>query len=285
MTWKTGVLTARESAFDVVVDPDSGIWTRLDLGVAAPKPGEASALGEESMAISRQRGRGGSRCFGIIVSLLLVLLLWAGALSQGQEGRAADTHQRSIEKLYVAVQQGRLSVDLREADIGEILARIGQQAGIAILDAPSVGKRIGAQFTDVELDKGLRHLLRLASLSYGIRYAPGLTGGVAVTEVHVFGQGKDEGPPRPVMAEQSREAHEAPDRQSAMDTLRHARATITQAQPADPGTRANEFSRLISEAFGAKGGSRADPESPSAPQIHQPEPGDETQEGPEEVSR
>ena len=107
---------------------------------------------------------------------------------------------------------------------------------------------------------------------------------MAVTEVRVFGQGKDEGSPRPLVAERSNEVPEAHESQSAMDALGQVQAAMAQAQPTDLATRANEFGRLILEAFGSKRGGSADSEGPSDPQLNQPEPG-ETQEGPEEVSR
>jgi hypothetical protein len=106
---------------------------------------------------------------------------WAGALPL--EDISA---QRGTPRLQVAVHQRRLSVDLWEADLGEVLAQIHQQAGISVNVSPGPEHRVSVQFTDVALDQGLRRLLQLASRSYAMRYAPGPTGEVALREVQVF---------------------------------------------------------------------------------------------------
>ena len=87
---------------------------------------------------------------------------------------------RRAPRLQVAVHQGRLSVNLWEADLGEVLAQIQQQAGISISVSPGPEHTVSVQFTDVALDQGLRRLLQLASQSYAMRYAPGPTGEVTL---------------------------------------------------------------------------------------------------------
>jgi len=127
------------------------------------------------MVTTRRHRRQGHRIWGGGASLLVILLLmavarpWAGA-----------------SRLQVTVHQGRLSVNLWEADLGEVLAQIHQQAGITISVRPSTEHTVSVQFTDVALDHGLRRLLQLASRSYAMRYAPGPTGEVALEEVQVF---------------------------------------------------------------------------------------------------
>jgi hypothetical protein len=127
------------------------------------------------MVTTRPHRRQGHRIRRGGASLLVILLLvavarpWAGA-----------------SRLQVTVHQGRLSVNLWEANIGEVLAQIRQQAGIAIRVHPSTEHTVSVQFTDVALDHGLRRLLQLASRSYAMRYAPGPTGEVALQEVQVF---------------------------------------------------------------------------------------------------
>jgi transposase len=53
----------------------------------------------------------------------------------------------------VAVHQGRLSVDLWEADLGEVLAQIHRQAGFSIRVSPGPEHTVSVQFTDVALDQ------------------------------------------------------------------------------------------------------------------------------------
>jgi len=96
--------------------------------------------------------------------------------------------QRRAPRLQVAVHQGRLSVDLWEVDLGEVLAQIQQQAGISIRVSPGPEHTVSVQFTAVALDQGLRRVLQLASRSYAMRYAPGPTGEVTLQAVQVFAQ-------------------------------------------------------------------------------------------------
>jgi type II secretory pathway component GspD/PulD (secretin) len=139
----------------------------------------------------------GYRIFSILAGLLFLLIPCTGAWSQGKGLQAEDTRQRNAARgLDVVVQAGRLSVNLQEADLAEVLAQIGRQAGIRISSGPSSGKRVSARFASVELEEGLRRLLRLASLSHIFLYANGPGGTVSISEVRVLGEGQDT-PPRP----------------------------------------------------------------------------------------
>jgi hypothetical protein len=127
------------------------------------------------MIMSDRRRGGGCRTVGVLAWLLVAALCGSG---HGLE--------RPAQRLHLTVHQGRLSVDLWEAEVAKVLVRLGQEAGVTITGSPTSGERISAQFTDVELEVGLRRLLRLASLSHAIRYAQGPTGAVGVHEVRVF---------------------------------------------------------------------------------------------------
>jgi hypothetical protein len=140
-------------------------------------------------ATTRPHRDQGDRIWGGVASLLVILLLvpvvppWAGAPPPGDL-----PVQRRAPHLQVTVHHGRLSVNLWEADLGEVLAQIQQQAGISIRVSPSPERTVSAQFTDVVLDQGLRRLLRLASRSYAMRFAPGPTGEIALQEVQVLAE-------------------------------------------------------------------------------------------------
>jgi hypothetical protein len=156
-------------------------------------------------AADRPPRRPGDGIFAGLTSLLVIVLLgsaawaWAGAPNPGD-----IPLKRAASRLHVVVQQGQLSVDLWEADVEEVLAQIGQQAGIRIIVSPSAEEKISVQFTGVTLEQGLRRVLQRASRSYAMRYATDLAGGVAVREVRVFGKA-DEGGPAPVVAERAAE--------------------------------------------------------------------------------
>jgi hypothetical protein len=140
------------------------------------------------MVTTHRRRSGGCRTVGVLTWLLVAAVSALGyrlekpAPSVG-EGRSGGL----TAQLHMTVHQGRLSVDLREAEVAEVLAWLGQAAGVLITGSPAAGERVSAQFTDVELEVGLRRLLRLAALSYAIRYAEAPTGVASVQEVRVFG--------------------------------------------------------------------------------------------------
>jgi hypothetical protein len=178
------------------------------------------------MATHRWYHHEGCRAFGVLAGLFLVLISWTGVWSQGKELQAGGIHQRSPEqRLSVTVQQGQLSADVSGADVGELLAQIGQQAGIRILIAPSARRQISAQLAGIELDEGLRHLFRLASLSHTILYARGPAGTVAIKEVRVFGEGTGGASVPPLAGVRAR------NEPTPEDTSQHAAATPAQDSP------------------------------------------------------
>jgi hypothetical protein len=149
------------------------------------------------MVSNRHHRYTGYRIFSILAGLLFLLIPCTGAWSQGKGLQAEDTRQRNAARgLDVVVQAGRLSVNVQEVDLAEVLAQIGRQANIRISSGPSAGKRVSARFASVELEDGLRRLLRLASLSHLFLYAQGPGGTVTISEVRVLGEGK-EAPPSP----------------------------------------------------------------------------------------
>jgi hypothetical protein len=114
---------------------------------------------------------------GVVTALLVGLLAGLAAGAPAPAGR----------RLRVAAHDGQLSVDVHQAEIGAVLAQIGAQAGVRIVWAQPAARQVSAQFSGVELDAGLRHLLRLAALSYVMRYGQGPTGAPVVQEVRVYG--------------------------------------------------------------------------------------------------
>jgi hypothetical protein len=234
------------------------------------------------MVSNRQHRRTGYRTIGIVAALLL-LIPCTGVWSQGTGRHAEDTRPRSAAKgRAVVVQAGQLSVDLQEADLGEVLAQIGRQAGIRMSSGPSFGKRISAHFTGVELEEGLRRLLRLASLSHSFLYTTGPAGTVAMTEVRVLGEGKDPSPlpatvaePRVEENEQSTGAPVRKARRQAPEVVEPLQEPSSDAEQGKP----SEAMRRVLDAFTrSKQMGASSPEgqdaSPPAPQPSGQEPGD-----------
>jgi hypothetical protein len=128
----------------------------------------------------------------ILASLLVTLIPWLG---HGAQGHVAES-QRDI-----AVHQGRLSVHLQEADVGDVLTAIGQQAGITIHADLRPGIRVSMDFSGMVLDEGLRHLLRRASLSSTMVYTRGPARAVMLTAVYVFEEATGPAPDSQLAAE------------------------------------------------------------------------------------
>lgn len=141
--------------------------------------------------------RQGQWMITVAVTLLIPLLCGTGGWSQEKVQRDAQPRTANLTSMDVTVQQGRLSVDLQQADIREVLTQIGEQAGIAVRYHARSEKRISARLMDVELEKGLQRLLRLASLDYAILYVQRPGGDVAIREVRVFDLEGGESLPQP----------------------------------------------------------------------------------------
>ncbi|MGB7946311.1 MAG: HEAT repeat domain-containing protein [Candidatus Binatia bacterium] len=74
----------------------------------------------------------------------------------------------SIEE--VAVEQGRLTLSVNNALLVDVLQAIGDEADIAIEVHGALSARITTSFTDIQLEEGLRQLLR--GQSFAFSYAP-----------------------------------------------------------------------------------------------------------------
>jgi type II secretory pathway component GspD/PulD (secretin) len=120
----------------------------------------------------------------VLLGLLVALTTWTSAWPLKPLGARSP----------VVVHEGQLSVELREAQVRDVLAAIGQQAGLRVHVDASANRTVNAQFTDMELDQGLRRLLRAASLSYTLLYARGPASTVILQEVRVFGEARGEAP-------------------------------------------------------------------------------------------
>ena len=128
--------------------------------------------------------------WGGLACVLLLLVCWP---AQGQAARASQTRgilQAEAERrVKVMVVQGRLSVDLKDAELRTVLEQIAKQVGFTLLTGPIEHKTVSVQFTDVPLEQGLRRLLRLTALNHAMRSAPDAAGLVALQELRVFAEG------------------------------------------------------------------------------------------------
>jgi hypothetical protein len=177
------------------------------------------------MATNRPPRRQGNRILAGLATLLVILLLGPAARPWAGKPNPGDIPLKGpAPRLHVAVQQGQLSVDLWEVNVEEVLAQIGQKAGIPIIVSPSVEETISVQFMGVALEQGIRRVLERASRSYVILYTPDPAGGVAMREVRVFGKAH-EGGPGPVTAERAVEEPMAEAGQRFVEALMQHQAT------------------------------------------------------------
>jgi hypothetical protein len=199
---------------------------------------------------TRQQRHIGYRCIGLWVGLLALLLPCTGVCSEGK-GRPAEAtrERRAVPGLDVRVHDGRLSVDVRAADLGEVLAQIGRQASIQISTGPSAGTRVSAQFSGAALEEGLRRLLRLASLSHLFLYAPGPGGSVVLAEVRVWGEGNEVSPRQATITAPGLPNHEPPASPPGRRPRRPAPAVVEQVPPStsdpEPGEPTEAMRRVL----------------------------------------
>src|SRR5262249_42963563 len=154
-------------------------------------------LGRNALMMSwdRQVGYSARWRWEVMASLFVFCMCWPAHGYAATKSQTQHTWQVASEAgARVTVVQGRLSVDLRDADIQTVLAQIAKQAGITLLTGPLERQTVSVQFTDVPLEQGVRRLLRLVSLNHVMLSAPDPAGRVALKELRVFATGDTRSP-------------------------------------------------------------------------------------------
>jgi hypothetical protein len=198
---------------------------------------------------TRQQRHTSYRRIGLWVGLL-ALLPCTGVWSQGKGRPAEATRERRVAPgLDVRVHDGRLSVNVQAADLGEVLAQIGRQASIQISTGPSAGTRVSARFAGAALEEGLRRLLRLASLSHLFLYALGPGGSVVLAEVRVWGEGNEVSPRQATITAPGVPDHEPPASPPAHRPRRPAPEVVEPVPPytsdPEPGEPSEAMRRML----------------------------------------
>lgn len=165
---------------------------------------------------------------GLVVGVIFSLCPLPGGWSNAEEPAANATRAGAlVQQPRIRVQQGRLTLSLRDDDVRQVIMELGQLAGIPVILGPIPERRVSAEFTDVELEEGFRRLLRLAALNHTILYAQGPGGKLTITKVLVFG-------PQPGGAPLPPTAAESDSGESAADGSRHMLSAIIERQAASP---------------------------------------------------
>jgi hypothetical protein len=129
----------------------------------------------------------------VLLGLLMTLTVWTGTSPEARMREGAHVARGPLEApMSVTVQEGSLSVNLQDVPVQEVIAMIGQQAGLRVRIDAAATQRVSAQFTAMALDQGLRRILRGASLSYALLYTQGSAATASLDEVRVFGEPRRE---------------------------------------------------------------------------------------------
>ena len=173
----------------------------------------------------------------------VLLACWPAPRLEGGTQESWRDHPQT--RTRITVERGQLSVHLREADLQAVLAQIGEQAGITIVMDPKDHRTITAEFTNVELEAGIRRLLRGASLSHTILYTREPAGAVAIKEVRVFGEESGSEPRQPAIAK-------ADGNTNGDNPISHGAPPLRQTpedSPPPAGAERNDAAASFQEAF------------------------------------
>jgi hypothetical protein len=122
------------------------------------------------------------RLLGIGLALTAAAL---GLLSLRSTVCAEDRSAASPVAPVIALSDGKLSVDLRDADLADVLQQIATRAGFQLTTSGQL-RRVTAVFTAVSLEEGIRRLVQDHELMLVYRPADVDGTGGTLVEVHVF---------------------------------------------------------------------------------------------------
>ena len=216
------------------------------------------AKGVFRMRTARRSGYRGRWLRAIVIYSFVLLACWqAPRLEGGIQGNGRDQPQT---RASIIVERGQLSVDLRQADLRTVLAQIGEQAGITIVMDAKEHRTITAEFTNVEMEAGIRRLLRGTSLSHTILYTREPAGAVAIKEVRVLGGGRGGEPLQPAVAKVDGNTN-------ADNIVSHTALPLTQTPEDSPHpaeAERNDAAASFQEVFELAGRRAPQPASPAA---------------------
>ena len=115
--------------------------------------------------------------------LILALTSHVGVLGAQGVGIVEINPSAAID---VVVRQGRLTIDVRNAPLAQVLRTIAERAGLALTLRSDLSAPITQSFTDLPLREGIERLVRGHSLALSYGAAGGGPGGEIVTGVWVM---------------------------------------------------------------------------------------------------
>jgi HEAT repeats len=78
----------------------------------------------------------------------------------GRDVRAGDVPPHPGAVAHVVVESGRLSVDVHDAGLAEVLQAVGRHAGVKVVVRGNLDTRVTQSFTHLPLDQGIQRLAR-----------------------------------------------------------------------------------------------------------------------------
>ncbi len=131
----------------------------------------------------RSRSEATWRVLGMTVALTAAVLGLSSLRSTAcaEEERSAGSSPVPV----IAFSEGKLSVDLRDADLANVLQQIATRASFQLTTSGQL-RRVTAVFTAVSLEEGLRRLVQDHELMLVYRPAEVGRGAGKLVEVHVF---------------------------------------------------------------------------------------------------
>jgi hypothetical protein len=148
---------------------------------------QSSMLRGDEMATYRWVPPRGHWVTHLVAGFIFALCPLLGGWSNGEAPVADATRAETLARRpRISVQHGRLTVNLRDADVRQVIAEIGQLAGIPMILGPIPERKVSAEITDVDLEEGLLRLMKRAALNHTIPYAQGPAGKLVMKKVLVF---------------------------------------------------------------------------------------------------
>jgi hypothetical protein len=98
----------------------------------------------------------------LVGGFVSVLTACIPAADAGEPARVAQAHAWKTpgSLVFVHVANGRLSVQVRDAPLAEVLAEVAARGNLHVFSYGETGERVTIEFADLTLEEGLRRLIR-----------------------------------------------------------------------------------------------------------------------------
>jgi hypothetical protein len=141
-------------------------------------------------------------------------LFLAASVAGGPAVSLAAAGPDTVSQIHVTIHDGLLTVDVRDAPLGDVVRVIGERTGARVVMPNNISSRVTGAFTRVPLEEGIKRLLRGHSLVLVYATTAGGGDGVVLSEIQVVGSS----PPLPYV--QARTDPDPADRPARLRAVR-----------------------------------------------------------------